>query len=112
MKLSTKRRVREMVLIWPNVEVPYHVRELLEGIKYAHGARVTAIKILPDAVERIMSYLDAPEEVPEEPRSLVEYMRYYGIRELPALVVDNRLVATGEAVVDALQSLFRMPAIA
>jgi len=106
-------RVSSVVLIWPSTNVPPRVRELLETVKYAHGARVAAIKIQPDAVERIMSYLNTPEEAPEVHRPLIEYMRYYGIRELPALVVDNSLVAVGEeAVLASLQRLLHRPAIA
>jgi len=109
-----RRRVNSVVLMWPDAHVPPQVRELLEGVKYAHGARVAAIKIQPDVVYQILNYLDKPEEeVPEVHRSLVEYMRYHGIRDLPALIVDNKLVAAGEGeVVEALKSLLYNPAIA
>jgi len=108
-----RRRVSSVVLIWPSTSLPPQVRELLEGVKYTHGARVAAIKIQPDAVERIMDYLDKPdEEVSEVHRSLVEYMRHHGVRELPALIVDGRLVAAGDGVVETLQRLLYTPAIA
>jgi len=111
---AQRRRVGSVVLIWPDVDVPPQVRELLEGVKYTHGARVVAIKVRPDDVDRMLSYVDMDDEkVPEVHRSFVSLLRQYGVRELPALIVDSRLVAVGEGeVVKTLRSLLHTPAIA
>jgi len=105
--------LREVVLIWPSTYLPPRIRDILIGLRDTYGIRVTVIKIRDSDVGRMLDYLDKPiEEVPEVHRSFVSLLRQYGIRQFPALVVDNRLVATGEAVVDALRRLLHTPVIA
>jgi len=113
-RVQKRRHIGEVILIWPSTSVPPHIRELIDKIKAVYGARVVAIKVRPSDVDKLLSYTYMPEEeVPEVHRSLVEYMRYHGIRDLPALIVDNKLVAAGEGeVVEALKSLLYNPAIA
>jgi len=96
-----RKRVDEVVVIWPDVNMPQYLREILDRIKYLYpGARAVAIKVRPDALDKIMNYLDASlEDVPPMFRSLVSLMQRHGIRQLPALIVDGRLVAVGEAEV-------------
>jgi len=100
-RVQKRKRVSEVILIWPDVNMPPYLREILDRIKYLYpGARAVAIKVRPDALDRIMSYLDVPlEDVPPMFRSLVGLMQRHGVRDLPALIVDGRLVATGEAAV-------------
>jgi len=47
------------------------------------------------------------EEVPEVHRSFVKLMERYGVRDLPAVVIDGQLAAAGSEseVLRALQSL-------
>jgi len=95
-----RERVGEVLLIWPG-ELPPHVRAVLERVKYVYpGARAVSITVRPDAVRWVLDNLDKPlAEVPPMIRSLVSLMRRHGARELPALIVDGRLVATGEVAV-------------
>jgi len=108
-ELARKRkRINEVILIWPDVNMPTHLREILDRIKYLYpGARAVAIKVRPDALDKIMRYLNMPlEDVPPMFRSLISLMQRHGVRQLPALIVDGRLVATGEtAVLRELQLL-------
>jgi len=108
-----RRRISSVVLIWPSTSLPPHIRDMLVRLKDTYGIHVAAIKVRDSDVERMLSYVDMnDEEVPEVHRSLVEYMRYHGVRELPALIVDGRLVAVGDGVVETLRRLLYTPAIA
>jgi len=113
MRAQASALVREVILIWPG-ELPAHLREVYDAVKHLYpGARVVAVTVRPDAVERIMGYLDTPlEDVPPMYRPLVSLMQRHGVRELPALIVDGRLVAVGDGVEDALRRLLYTPAIA
>jgi len=105
------RAPREVIIVWPDTQVPSYVRELIDKIKAAHGSRIALIKVRPTDVERMLGYLDvAPEEVPEIHRSFIALLRQYGVRKMPALIVDGQLVAVGEDdVEEALRSLVRSP---
>jgi len=107
---QARARVSSVLLIWPG-ELPAHLREILDAVKYAHpGARAVAVKIRPDALQWIMDNLDKPlDEVPPMIRSLVGILQRHGIRELPALIVNDRLAAVGDGVEDALRRLVRTP---
>lgn len=108
-ELARKRkRVSEVILIWPSTDLPYYIRDMLMRLKDTYGARVVAVKVRPSDVDRLMGYLDAPEEeVPEVHRSFVRLLQRFDIRDLPALVVDGRLAAQGSEseVLRALQLL-------
>jgi len=104
--------LREVIIVWPSTNVPPRLKETIEAIKRVHpGARVVMIKVRDSDVDRLLSYVDNPEGAPEIHRSFVEFLRYYGIRKLPALVIDGRLVAVGEDVEDTLRGLLHPPAI-
>jgi len=93
-----RERVEEVLLIWPG-ELPPHVQAAVERIKHS-GARVSTIWVRPGAVGWVLSNLDKPlAEVPPMIRPLVSLMQRHGARELPALIVDGRLAAAGEAAV-------------
>jgi len=105
--------LREVVLIWPSTYLPPRIRDMLIGLRDTYGIRVAAVKVRDNDVDRMLSYLDLPsEEVPEMHRSFVDLLRRFGVRALPALIVDGRLVAVGDNVEDALRSLLHRPAIA
>jgi len=108
---AQRARVNSVLLIWPDTELPAHLREMLDAVKYVHpGARAVAIKVRPDALQWIMSYLDRPlDETPPMIRSLVGILQRHGIRELPALIVNDQVVAVGDGVEDALRRLVRTP---
>jgi len=100
-RVQKRKRVSEVILIWPDTQVPSHVRDLMERIKYVHaGARAVTIKVRPDALQWVWNNLDKPlEDVPPMIRSLVGLMQRHGVRQLPALIVDGKLAAAGEAAV-------------
>jgi len=103
---------RDVVLIWPSTDLPHYVRDMLMRLRDAYGIRVVAIKVRPGDVERMLHYIDLPDsEIPEMHRSFVSLLRQYGVREMPALIADGQLIATGEDVVDALRSLAHSPAL-
>jgi len=107
-RVQKRRHIGEVILIWPDTLVPAHVRGLLDKIKAVYGARISLVKVRPDAVARLLSYVDVPEEAPEMHRSFVNLLNRFGVRELPALIVDGQLVATGElAVLGELDKLLR-----
>jgi len=107
-RVQKRRRVSEVIVIWPSTSVPLHVRGLLDRIKAVYGARISLIKVRPDAVAKLLSYVDMPEEAPETHRSFVRLLNRFGVRELPALIVDGQLIATGEvAVLGELDKLLR-----
>jgi len=90
------------------------LREVYDAVKRLYpGARVVAVAVRPDALQWVMDNLDKPlEDVPPMIRPLVGLMQRHGVRELPALIVDGRLVATGEDVENTLRRLLHTPAIA
>jgi len=105
---------REVIVVWPSTSLPTHLREAIDAVKRVHpGARVVVVKIRDGDVDRMLGYLDMPdEEVPEIHRSFIALLRQYGVRELPALIVDGRLVAVGYSVAEVLRRLLYTPAIA
>jgi len=95
-ELARKRkRINEVILIWPSTNLPHYIRDILTRLKDMYGARVVAIKVRPSDVDRLLSYVDNPEEAPEMHRSFVHLLQRFDIRDLPALVVDGRRVAMG-----------------
>jgi len=108
-ELARKRkRVDEVILIWPSTDLPYYIRDILTRLKDVYGARVVAVKVRPSDVDRLMSYLSVPEEeVPEVHRSFVHLLRRFDIRDLPALIVDGRRVAMGREA-EVLRELQRL----
>jgi len=113
MRAQASAPVREVILIWPSNNLPPHIRDMLIGLRDAYGIRVTAVKVRDSDVERMLRYIDLPDsEIPEMHRSFVDLLRRFGVRELPALVIDGRLVATGEDVENTLRRLLHTPAIA
>lgn len=108
-KRSGKRRcVSDVLLIWPDADVPQYVKDAIAAIKAASpNTRVARIMLKPQHVGWVLSNLDKPPaEVPPMIRPVVSLMQRHGARELPALIVDGRLAATGEtAVKNALAKL-------
>jgi len=113
-ELAKKRkRISEVIVIWPDVNLPPHLREMLDRVKYVYpGARAAAIKVRPDALPWVLGNLDKPlEDVPPMIRSLVGLMQRHNIRKLPALIVDGVLITTGPDVEDALRRIVHTPAL-
>jgi len=109
-KAARRRCIGEALLIWPDADVPQHIKDTIAAIKAAQpNAKVARIMLKPQYVRWVLDSLDKPlAEVPPMIRPVVSLMQRHGARELPALIVDGRLVATGEtAVARALARLAR-----
>jgi len=89
--------VGEVVLVWDEFEISPHVRAAVDALS-ARGVSVRVIAIRREAVPRVLALLSGGDAPPQY-RPLVSLLKRYGVRQLPALIVDGRVVAEGNPLV-------------
>jgi len=88
----------EVVLVWDELEIPPHVRAAVDALN-ARGVSVRVIAIRREAVPKVLALLNSGGDAPPQYRPLVSLLKRYGVRQLPALIVDGKVVAEGNPLV-------------
>jgi len=90
--------MRSVVLVWDEFDIPPHVRAVVDALRRYVDVRVVAVR--RDAVPKVLEYLHNydDDETPPQYRPLISMLKRFGVKQLPALVVDGEVAAEGNHV--------------